>query len=117
MGWFSKLVARKVTPRRMYIRILRKATDDTPLLSEDVRFCAELIAEDYLVGNVSRDGDGIPIGVGLTGITVKGRLFLQQLQSEERKESFRSKMIKVSLIVGGYILAALVKWIEKQLGL
>lgn len=94
-------------PRRLYIRILSEYAsreDFKPSEKSDKVLCAELMEEGYLSGS-----KGITYEEGLVifeaAITVKGRLFLQQLEKEEKEQSLwgRSKRLvefTIGVIVG-----------------
>lgn len=93
--------------RRAYIRLLRETAEGTALDSDSERdavLSGELISGGYLEGSVVRDESGSVVGSNTTGITVSGRLFLQQLQKEERDESKLGRLKKYGLIVFGFIM-------------
>jgi hypothetical protein len=54
----------------------------------------ELIEAELLTGAVLRDADDEIRGASVNGITVKGRLFLDQLQREQREASVSAKLKK-----------------------
>ena len=76
------------TPRQAYIRILQSQAKEPSVLEEkDLIYAAELVRGKYLRGSAPDDEDGQPGSVGVTGITLEGRLFLQKLKSDEKDES------------------------------
>ena len=56
---------------------------------------------------VNRSHDNAQWGIGITGMTVEGRLFLQRLKAEERAESFIGKLKKPGTFVAGSVFGAL----------
>jgi hypothetical protein len=87
MGWSHK----KDNARRAYIELLRErvgALDSLPPDRQKSVLYAELIAADYLSGVTRKDQSGFPSGNVVQGITVKGRLFLQELEERERQQSW-----------------------------
>ncbi|MFL6597032.1 MAG: hypothetical protein ACJ8KF_03605 [Chthoniobacterales bacterium] len=103
MGWSYK----KDTARRAYIELLREQVGGLDSLPPDRResvLYAELIAADYLSGVTRRDQDGFPSGNIIQGITVKGRLFLQELEERERQRSSLDRAKKYGLIAFGFAM-------------
>lgn len=95
------------THRRAYIRILREAAGDAaagPASERDSVLSGELILGGYLEGQVFYGNDGCVEGSATAGITVAGRLFLQQLEKEEREQSRIGRLKAVGLVVGGGVL-------------
>ncbi len=97
------------TARRAYIRLLSeraKIQESAAGEERDSVLYSELIDADYLRGVPFRDAakGGMTTGVTVTEITLKGRLFLQQLKSEERQHSLWGRLKKIGLLVGGYLL-------------
>jgi hypothetical protein len=77
-------------PRRDYIRLLSLVTSEhTPELGEkrDAILLGELIEAKHLRGGALEDRDGFIRAAAPRGMTVSGRLFLQQLKHEERQAS------------------------------
>ena len=113
---------KKITARQVYIRMLRHRVDGIDSASPEQRehiLWADLIAGGYLNG-VTRPGpDGIPTGNVITGPTVKGRLFLQELETLESNESFRAKLLKYGVPVTtfflGIVSSVLIDWLKKKL--
>ena len=106
MGWSYK----KDTARRAYIELLREQVGGLDSLPPDRResvLYAELIAADYLSGVTRRDQDGFPSGNIIQGITVKGRLFLQELEERERQRSSLGRAKKYGLIAFGFAMGIL----------
>jgi len=80
--------------RKIYIRLLKERVDfanSLPQKQRDVALYAELINEGFLDGTVGTNGDGVPINISAFAPKVKGRLFLQQLESEEARDLFIAK--------------------------
>ena len=79
------------SPRQAYIRILQSQAKGPSLLEEkDLIYAAELVRGKYLKGDAPDDEDGQSVSVAVTGIKLKGRLFLQKLQSRESRVVDRS---------------------------
>ena len=77
------------TPRQAYIRILESQAKGLPVLEEkDLIYAAELVRGKYLKGKAPENEDGQHVSVGVTGITLEGRLFLLKLESDEKAESW-----------------------------
>ncbi len=103
MGWSQK----NDTARRAYIELLRERVSALDSLQPDRRksvLYAELIAADYLSGVTQTDQNGFPSGNVIQGITVKGRLFLQELEERERQRSWLGRAKKLGLIVFGFLM-------------
>jgi hypothetical protein len=95
------------TPRQAYIRILQSQAKGPSVLEEkDLIYAAELVREEYLKGNAQDDEDGQFALVAVTGITLKGRLFLQKLESDEKAESWIGRLGKSATFAFGVILGA-----------
>jgi len=103
----KKLFAKKPkTARQTYISMLSSRVSSIDSLTEEQRghfLWAELINAGYLNGVVKTNASGIPVGNVIAGPTVKGRLFLQKLQTRERKESLAGRLKNGALVVGGFI--------------
>jgi len=100
---------RPETARRAYIRLLSERAgiqESAAPEDRDSALYSELIDAGYLRGVPFRDAakGGMTTGVTVTEITLKGRLFLQQLKSEERRQSLLGRLKKVGLLIGGYLL-------------
>ena len=100
---------RPETARRAYIRLLSERAgiqESAAPEDRDSALYSELIDAGYLRGVPFRDAakGGMTTGVTVTEITLKGHLFLQQLKSEERRQSFLGRLKKVGLLIGGYLL-------------
>jgi len=103
MGWFHK----KETARRAYIKLLRErveALDSLPPDSRQTILYAELIAGEYLSGVTRTDENGLPNGNVIKGLTVKGRLFLQELEAKEDERSSLGRAKKFGLIAFGFLM-------------
>ncbi len=64
----------------------------------------ELILGKYLEGDVNYDHNHCIIGSKTTGVTVAGRLFLQQLLREDREESSLGRFKKYGLVAFGFVM-------------
>jgi hypothetical protein len=124
MKFFSKLFAKKKTARRVYIEMLRQRIGAIDSLSQEERghfLWAELITAGYLNGVTQKNATGIPTGNVIMGPTVKGRLFLQELELNEHKESLQGKLVKIGLVAGGFVAgivsAILIEFLKKKLQL
>ena len=85
----------KDTARQGYIRLLKERAEalDTQIPKQRrTMMYAELIAEGYLIGATITDQEGFPNKNRITGITTKGRLFLQELEEQERSRSFTGRL-------------------------
>src|SRR5438552_850953 len=94
--------------RARYIRLLERSAknadvEDTP----DGAFSSELIEEGYLRGRAGPDQHGVLTRAVVTGITVKGRLFLETLKQQERESSWWSRAKKFGLLLIGFIFGIL----------
>jgi hypothetical protein len=115
---------KRKTARQIYIEMLRHRVDGIDSASPEQRehiLWADLIAGGYLNG-VTRNGpDGIPTGNVISGPTVKGRLFLQELEALEAKETTRAKILRYGVPAATFVLGALwslfTDWFKKKLGL
>jgi len=94
MGYRSKRtlgnLARMENPRKEYIRLLLRSVENfTPEPGElrDATLIGELGEAGYLKAKTIGDEYGVTRGAASWGMTVAGRLFLNQLQREERESS------------------------------
>jgi hypothetical protein len=95
------------TPRQAYIRILQSQAKGPSVLEEkDLIYAAELVRGKYLKGKAPENEDGQHVSVGVTGITLEGRLFLLKLESDEKAESWIGRLEKSSLFALGVIFGA-----------
>lgn len=115
---------KRETGRHSYIRLLRSradAIDELPSDRRDHILWADLIAAGYLNGVTRTDENGIPNGNVITGATVKGRLFLQELESLEDAQTWKGRAIRYSIPVAmffaGIVSSVLIDWLKKVLGL
>ena len=102
MGWFF----RKDTARRAYIRLLRERVDSLDKLTPELRrtvMYADLIAAGHLDGVTSNDEYDFPKGNVIKGITVQGRLFLEELEKQERNDSVFGRISKFIIILGTFL--------------
>jgi hypothetical protein len=82
-------------------------TSSAPVRDQDAILSGELIEGGYLEGGVMRGADGTIVGSSVTGISVQGRLFLQQLRKEEREDSLVGKGRKWVPVLVGYLAGLL----------
>ena len=100
---------KRETPRQAYIRILQSQANGPSALEEkDLIYAAELVRGKYLKGNAPEDEDGQHVSVGVTGISLEGRLFLQKLESDEKAESWIGRLEKSGIFALGVIFGAFV---------
>ena len=112
------------TARQTYIKMLsdRVSAIDSSSVEQRGHFLwSELIASGYLNGVTKTDARGLPTGNVITSPTVKGRLFLQELNEKEFKESAMGKLKSWSLpalaYLGGIASAVLAELLKKIFGL
>jgi len=112
----------RLTARELYVRILATVSAKSAALPPQERdpiFCGELIEEGYLLGAVVKDSNGSIIGASVTGITVKGRLFLQTLRKEETERSLTGRAKRLSIfifgVLAGVVAALLVEFVKYYL--
>ena len=94
------------TARELYVRILSAVSAKSAALPPQERdpvFCGELIEEGYLSGGVVKDSNGCIVGASVTGMTVKGRLFLQTLRKEEAERSLKGRAKRLSIFILGVL--------------
>jgi len=111
------------TARQIYIAMLRnrcQSIDTMPPAERETWLWAELIKAGYLKGITQTNQEGLPSGNIIEGPTVEGRLFLQELEVEEEKDSFRSKALRYGIpavtFIGGILASILIDWLKKKLG-
>ena len=95
------------TPPQSYIRLLTESAEDTPQDVSDGRdavLSGELIAAGYPTGDTLPNEDGSVVGSVVTGITVQGRLFLQQLIEQQAASTIRFKLAKAAPAVIAFAL-------------
>src|SRR6266576_6681701 len=107
------------TGRQAYIRLLRSRVDAIDELPSDKRehiLWADLIAAGYLDGVTRTDEMGVPSGNMIKGATVKGRLFLQDLEALEHERTWKHRAIRYGLPVGtflaGILSSVLIEWLK-----
>lgn len=112
--------------RKLYIELLsnyaEKATPglDAPGDKRVATLSGELVDAGHLTGHTLRDEHEEIRGAVVTGMTVRGRLFLEELQRKEKDESWWGKFKTWGLpIIGalvGYIVAVvtpmLTEWLK-----
>lgn len=111
----------KETARQAYIRLLSEQTAATERETTDTReaiLSAELIEEKYLEGSPRRDETGSVMGAGILGVTVKGRLFLQDLERLEKEDTLWARNNPTILLffawVIGWTTPLLAKYVEAK---
>ena len=115
--------------RKDLIEILNRiaATKELPIefgthaTLDEIRLVADLIERDFLDGTHTEDGNGIPINALVTGITLAGREYVDELEDERFKKSSAGRLVSFLKYVGVFILGILgtllTQWIAKKLGL
>lgn len=97
MGIFNK----RRSWRDEYIKVLQDGPDHS-----QTKFALELIKDGYADGLISREcgvGDTAPY-VRWQGVNTKGRLFLDDLIEQKRKESLLYKIKIGALALGGWLV-------------
>jgi hypothetical protein len=78
--------------RKEYIKLLLRnaevCTPVEPVVRRNATFNGELVDAGYVRGVVRRDENGVINGCVTTGMTVQGRLLLEELQLKQKEESF-----------------------------
>lgn len=113
--------------RKEYIRLLARnievCTPAEPGDQRNATFNGELVDAGHVRGAVRRDQNGVISGCVTTGMTVQGRLFLEELRRKEKEESFWGRFKTWGFpIVGaviGYLVAILTplltEWLKTML--
>ena len=78
--------------------------DAAPSVERDAVLQGELIEDGYLSGGVMRNEDGCICGSSSSGITTKGRLFLQSLQTEEDSKSVAGSAKRIGVFTLGVVV-------------
>lgn len=99
--------------RKEYIRLLLRnvevCTPTEPGVFRDATFNGELVDAGHVHGLVTRNEVGVISHCATIGMTVQGRLFLEELQRKEKEESWWGKFktwgFPIIGAVVGYILA------------
>jgi hypothetical protein len=87
---------------------------------DEIRLVAQLIDDSYLAGDYVRNERDIPCQAVVTGITLSGRAYVEQLERDEKSATPKGKIKKwvvYALIYLGGILTlvvaqALIKWLH-----
>lgn len=116
-------MAKKITSktaRREYIKLLEKFSEikGSPIPDpnhEEKILSIELLNGLYLKGQVVQDDRQCKDVPHVSGITVKGRLFLQELQEQEKQDSLWQKALKYLPVLFGYVVGLLTPFIQKWL--
>jgi len=81
----------------------------------------ELIEGGFVNGHVIKDAMDIPYDFSIMGPTVKGRLFLMELEAQEAKDTTQAKFMRYGIPIATFILGAiwsiLIDWFKKKAGL
>ena len=87
----------------------------------DIRLAADLIDRGYLDGGHAEDERGVPCAAAVTGITLSGREYLQEVKDKHFKKSASGKFVRVLKYLGVFVLGIigtlLTQWIGKKMGL
>jgi hypothetical protein len=110
--------------RQIYIEMLRHraaGVDSADAKQREAILWEELIQGSYVNGHTRKDTMGIPCDWSIMGPTVKGRLFLMELEELEAKHTLKAKFMRYGIPAATFILGAmwsiLVDWFKKKLGL
>jgi hypothetical protein len=107
------------TARQEYIRLLTRNVEAvTPTESgvdRNAMFNGELIDAGYCTGVVMRDPNNVIKKCATTGMTVKGRLFLDQLQKEEKEASAWSRFKRWGIPMITYLVGVITPVINEWL--
>jgi hypothetical protein len=104
----QKRTSRSGSARRVYIELLTEYAEEftpKPEAPEDRRaatLSGELIDAGHLTGTPIRDEEDGTRGAVVSGMTVQGRLFLDQLRRDEREASVSARLKKWGLPVLTY---------------
>ena len=117
------VIMKNETGRQAYIRLLRNrvnAIDELPSTEREHILWADLIAAGYLDGVTRTNELGIPNGNVIKGATVKGRLFLQELEALEEAQTWRGRALRygipVATFFAGIVSSVVIDWLKKVLG-
>ena len=94
-------------PREAYIELLQEVASASIKGSRKTReavLLGELIEARFLEGEVIRNRDGCIVGSCATGVTVQGRLFLQQLIEQQRASTIRFRLATYAPVVLGFAI-------------
>jgi hypothetical protein len=84
---------------------------------KEIALVAQLINNGYLQGDYATDGDDRPCQAVVTGISLSGRNYVQELEKEHFKRTPIGKTWKglkyVAVYLGGILSAVLVQWLIK----
>ena len=85
---------------------------------KDIRLVAQLIEDDYLQGDYATDGENKPIQAVVTGISLAGRKYVEELEEERFTHTPLGKTwksVKYGVVyVGGIVSAVLIQWLIKR---
>lgn len=82
--------------RKIYIRIMEQVGED-----DETHIACELVEGGYAVGATFQNSDGSPRGARITHLTARGRLFLQELREQEKKERISYKFRTAFMFLAG----------------
>ena len=115
--------------RKTYIEILNEiaACQDLPkeygsnASLQEIQLVADLIDKDCLAGDYVRNEVGIPCTAIVTGITIEGRQFADQLEDEQYSKSFTSRFMAClkyfGVFLAGIIGTLITQYLLKKLKL
>lgn len=93
----------------------------TNVTSESIRLVSDLIDNGYLDGSHVEDAKGVPCHAIVTGITIPGREYVDELEAQVFSASSKGKLIVVlkygAVFILGIIGTLLAQWFAKKLGL
>jgi hypothetical protein len=97
----NKTNASKSSWRREYIQLLSEGAKSGSGIVDttELELMRELINGDYATGSVTKGPDGSVMAISWEGPTVKGRLFIEKLESDLKKEIWNYKFMMISLVL------------------
>jgi hypothetical protein len=88
----------------------------------EIALVAQLVNDGHFEGSVTQDQKGLPVNARVSGITLKGRAFADELESEQASRSWTARTAKhpvaigVAGMIGGIaatvIAQAIIKWLN-----
>ncbi len=87
----------------------------------EIRLVADLIDQGFLDGDHVENEKGVPCQAMVTGITLAGREYVDELEEQHFKKSTTGKMMSFLKYVGVFVLGIIgtliAQWLGKKLGL
>ena len=109
--------SRIISWRREYIRLLSEGPKPGPEgdAEPELDLMRELIEGDYATGSVIKGAEGSVMAVAWEGPNVKGRMLVDQLEAELKKESWSHKLKMWAVTVGSLIVGVFTAWLIHQI--